>query len=266
MARRAAETGLCGRRPVGDAGLSQAKGVGVDLVDAEGSPGQAVTGGLSLSILGGTGPQGVGLGRRFAIAGHRVVLGSRSADRAAAAARALDLPAGSARVTGSDNATAAHVGDVVVVAVPYDGHRGLLASLANLLDGKIVIDCVNPLGFDRRGAFPLAVAAGSAAQEAAEVLPGARVVAAFHHVSAVLLSDPALAEVETDVLVAGDDRRATDVVIGLADSVPGMRGRYVGPLRLAAALEALTANLIAVNRRYRCHAGVRLSGVEAPHR
>lgn len=235
-------------------------------VDVPDLPARAAIGGLRVSILGGTGPQGLGLGRRFAMAGHRVVLGSRSSERAIEAARALHLPTGSAQVTGADNAAAAQDADVVVVAVPYDGHRDLLLSLAEVLDGKIVVDCVNPLGFDPQGARPLEVPAGSAAEEAAEALPAARVVAAFHHVSAVLLADPALAEVETDILVAGDDRVATDVVIGLADSVPGMQGRYAGPLRLAAALEALTANLIAVNRRYHCHAGVRLSGVGAVRR
>ena len=137
----------------------------------------------------------------------------------------------------------------------------LLKSLAGELAGKIVVDCVNPLGFDKQGAYQLEVPAGSAAQEAAAVLPGSRVVAAFHHVSAVLLEDESIPAVDTDVLVLGDDREATDTVGRLADIVPGMRGVYAGRLRNAGQVEALTANLISINRRYKAHAGLRVTDV-----
>ena len=213
---------------------------------------------LSIGVLGGTGPQGRGLGRRLAAAGHTVVLGSRDAGRAAEAA--APLAAAGLPVTGADNATAA-AADVVIVAVPYDGHAALLADLADTLTGRIVVDCVNPLGFDKQGAFPLAVPAGSAAQEAAAALPGARVVAAFHHVSAVLLEDPAVTTFDSDVLVLGDDREATDIVAALAARIPGMRGVYAGRLRNAGQVEALTANLISVNRRYTAHAGIRVTDI-----
>jgi NADPH-dependent F420 reductase len=209
-----------------------------------------------VSFLGGTGEQGRGLARRFALAGLDVVLGSRDAARAEAVAR--DLPG---RVTGADNATAAAAGDIVVVAVPWAGHRDLLASLARPLAGKIVVDCVNPLGFDAQGPFALDVPEGSAAEQAQSVLPGSRVVAAFHHVSAVLLLDPDVEKLDIDVLVLGDDRGATDVVQALAASVPGMRGVYSGRLRNARQVEALTANLIAINRRYKAHAGLRVTDV-----
>jgi hypothetical protein len=105
------------------------------------------------------------------------------------------------------------------------------------------------------------VAEGSAAEEAAAVLPDSRVVAAFHHVSAVLLEDESVPEVDTDVLVLGDDREATDAVARLADLVPGMRGIYAGRLRNAGQVEALTANLISINRRYKAHAGIRITDV-----
>ncbi len=209
-----------------------------------------------VAVLGGTGEQGRGLARRFALAGIRVVLGSRDAARAQAAADAL--PDG---VSGADNAGAAQAADVVVVAVPWDGHRELLASLADDLRGKVVVDCVNPLGFDKQGAYALAVEEGSAAEQARAVLPDSRVVAAFHHVSAVLLLDEAVEQVDTDVLVLGDDREATDLVQALASSVPGMRGVYGGRLRNAHQVEALTANLISVNRRYKAHAGLRVTDV-----
>ena len=211
---------------------------------------------LTIAVLGGTGAQGRGLARRFAQAGLTVVLGSRTVERAVAAAAAL---ADCGAVSGATNASAAAAGDIVVVAVPWDGHRELLESLAGALAGKVVVDCVNPLGFDKQGAYALPVEEGSAAQQAAAVLPDSRVVGAFHHVSAVLLEDPEVTAVDTDVLVLGDDREATDLVQALASVVPGMRGVYGGRLRNAHQVEAFTANLIAVNRRYRAHAGVRVT-------
>jgi NADPH-dependent F420 reductase len=211
---------------------------------------------LVVAVLGGTGEQGRGLARRFALSGLRVVLGSRSAERAAAAA--AELPG---EVTGLDNEGAARAGDVVVVAVPWEGHRELLAGLAGALEGKLVVDCVNPLGFDKQGAYALPVEEGSAAQQAAAVLPGSRVVAAFHHVSAVLLLDESVDDLDTDVLVLGDDRASTDLVQALVARIPGMRGVYAGRLRNAGQVEALTANLISVNRRYKAHAGIRVTDV-----
>ncbi len=212
--------------------------------------------GLVVGVLGGTGEQGRGLARRLAMAGQRVVLGSRAADRAEAAAAELGHG-----IAGADNITCAAQSDVVIVAVPYDGHRDLLVSLAGTLEGKVVVDCVNPLGFDKQGAFVLPVEEGSAAQQAASVLPGSSVVGAFHHVSAVLLLDESVGAVDTDVLVVGDDRAATDVVQALASRIEGMRGVYAGRLRNAGQVEGMTANLISVNRRYKVHAGLRVTDV-----
>jgi NADPH-dependent F420 reductase len=211
---------------------------------------------LVLAVLGGTGEQGRGLARRFAMAGHEVVIGSRAADRAQAAAEGLP-----GSVSGLANADAAAKGDVVIVAVPWEGHKELLQDLAPVLAGKIVIDCVNPLGFDKQGAYALPVEEGSAAQQAAAVLPESRVVGAFHHVSAVLLLDEAVEAMETDILVLGDDREATDTVQALVAQIPGFRGIFAGRLRNAHQVEALTANLISVNRRYKAHAGVRVTDV-----
>jgi 8-hydroxy-5-deazaflavin:NADPH oxidoreductase len=219
-----------------------------------------VLGGRSVAVLGGTGPQGRGLARRFATAGLRVVIGSRSAERAERTAAAV-AEAGGGTVTGAPNAAAAEAGDIVVVAVPWEGHGPLLEELSGQLAGKVVVDCVNPLGFDQRGAYALHVEEGSAAQQAAALLPESTVVAAFHHLSAVHLEDPDRAELDTDVLVLGDDREATDLVQALADVVPGLRGVYAGRLRNAHQVEALTANLISVNRRYRSHSGVRVTDI-----
>jgi NADPH-dependent F420 reductase len=217
---------------------------------------------LTLAFLGGTGDQGRGLARRFALAGHRVVLGSRQADRAASVAAELaETVTDPSLVSGADNESAAAAGDVVVVAVPWEGHETLVGALASALAGKIVIDCVNPMGFDDKGAFALTVAEGSAAQQAAALLPDSTVVAAFHHVSAMLLLDPDVTALETDVLVLGDEREATDLVQALVDRVAGMRGIYGGRLRNAGQVEALTANLVSINRRYKAHAGLRITDV-----
>jgi len=223
------------------------------------APIEAVPAGLDdsvIGILGGTGPQGRGLAKRFAESGLSVVVGSRSAERAEAVAAELGHG-----VRGADNADCARTADVVIVATPWDGHRDLLEALAKDLAGKVVVDCVNPLGFDERGPHALAVEEGSAAQQAAQLLPDATVVAAFHHLSAVSLLDDDVESVGADVLVLGDDRAATDLVQQLAERIAGCRGIYAGRLRNAHQVEALTANLIAINRRYKAHAGVKITDV-----
>lgn len=214
----------------------------------------------TIAVLGGTGPQGRGLARRFAQGGLQVVIGSRTAEKAQATAADLAEATGGT-VTGADNAGAAAQGDIVLVVVPWDGHGELVKSLATELAGKIVVDCVNPLGFDKQGAYALEVEEGSATQQAAALLPESRVVGAFHNVSAVLLEDPEVTDLGTDVLVLGDDREATDTVQALADVIPGVRGIYGGRIRNAHQVEALTANLISMNRRYKAHAGVRITDV-----
>jgi 8-hydroxy-5-deazaflavin:NADPH oxidoreductase len=211
---------------------------------------------LVIAILGGTGEQGRGLARRFALAGNPVIIGSRSHDRAHAVAGEIGPGA-----RGLANHDAAREADLVIVAVPWQGHGQLLAGLADELAGKIVVDCVNPLGFDERGAYPLPVAEGSAAEQAAALLPRSRVVAAFHHVSAVLLLDPQVKSIDLDVLVLGDDRDATDLVQALAARIPGVRGVYAGRLRNCHQVEALTANLVSINRRYKAHAGLRITDI-----
>lgn len=223
---------------------------------ASAEPGLRDVTGLVVGVLGGTGPQGRGLAYRLAKAGQRVVIGSRSAERAEAVAADLGLG-----VTGADNTVTAAQSDIVIVAVPWEGHGELLTSLRSELTGKIVVDCVNPLGFDKQGAYALKPEEGSAAQQAAALLPDSRVIAAFHHLSAVMLLDPEVAEIDIDVLVLGDDRAATDTVHALADRVPGMRGVFAGRLRNAHQVESLVANLISVNRRYKAHAGIRVTDV-----
>ncbi len=214
---------------------------------------------LSVGILGGTGDQGRGLARRLAMAGNRVIIGSRDAARAVAAAASVGSPP---LVTGAENGEAASAADLVIAAVPWEGHASLLGRLAGALQGKVVVDCVNPIGFDARGAYAIAVPEGSAAEQAAAVLGGSTVVGAFHHVSATLLLDPDVTDLNQDVLVLGDDRHATDLVQALAERMPGVRGVYAGRLRNCGQVEALTANLVSVNRRYKAHAGLRITDIE----
>jgi len=216
--------------------------------------------GLTVGILGGTGDQGRGLAYRFARAGQAVRIGSRSAERGAASAAALaELPGVVPGVlTGGDNGYACGA-DVVIIAVPWDGHADLVASLRTELAGKIVVDCVNPLGFDKHGPYRLPIADGSAAEQAAALLPESTVTAAFHHVSAVLLADPQVPRIELDVLVLAEDREAAGVVQALAGRIDGMRGVFAGRLRNAGQVEAFTANLIAINKRYKTHAGIRVT-------
>jgi NADPH-dependent F420 reductase len=217
----------------------------------------------TIAIIGGTGPQGRGLGYRFARAGHDIVLGSRDQTRAAEAADELGVRlAGAARtVTGATNAKAADTADMVLLAVPHAGHDDLDAELAPYPPEKVVISCVNPLGFAKRGPFGLDLGPTSAAEEAPRLVPEARVVGAFHHLSAVsLLGDADWLDHE-DVLVCGDDVDAKQAVIDLAATVTGRPGVDAGALRLARQLEPLTAVLISINKRYKVRAGIAIAGL-----
>lgn len=212
--------------------------------------------GLRIGIIGGTGRQGRGLGLRWARSGQSVILGSRDADRAGAVAAEVGEGA-----TGAANEPAAGDADIIVVTVPWSAHAATVEALEPHTRGKIVIDCVNPIGFDEHGPYALSVPEGSATQQAQQLLSQARVVGAFHHVPAQQLGDRSIERIDMDVLVVGDDRVAVDLVVELAAAIPGLRGISAGRLRNAHQVEALTANLIAINRRYRAHAGIRVTDV-----
>lgn len=212
---------------------------------------------LTIGLLGGTGPQGRGLALRMASAGHQVLLGSRSAERAASVVAELldgrDLP-----VRGVANAEAAAEAEVVFLVFPYEGQAAVLPGLADAIGDKLVVDVINPLGWDERGAFLLDVPEGSAAEQAQALLPRARVTSAFHHAPPRVLADLDVL-CDTDVLVAGDDPAARATVIALADQIPGCRGIDAGPLRLSRQLEGFTAVVVGINRSYKIHAGVRIT-------
>ena len=218
-----------------------------------------------IAVMGGTGPQGKGLGYRFAKHGHSVIIGSRAAEKAVPVAaevtERLAGVSGAGEVTGAANADACADADVVLLAVPYDGHDELVATLP--LAGKVVISCVNPLAFDKRGAHGQVIdgGEGSAAESAQRIAPDATVVGAFHNVSAVgLWSDEDY--LDEDVLVVGDVVEAKEVAMELAASVTGRVGIDAGKLRLARQLEPFTAVLISINRKYKVHSGVRISGLD----
>ena len=220
---------------------------------------------FKIAVLGGTGPQGKGLGYRFARHGHGVVVGSRAAEKAAAVAEEisarLEGVEGAGAVSGAANADACADADVVIVAVPWDGHDELVASMP--LAGKTVISCVNPLAFDKRGAYGLVIDAGegSAAERAQALAPEATVVGAFHNVSAVgLWGDQDYLDDE-DVLCIGDTDDGKAVAMELARAVTGREGISAGKLRLARQLEPLTAVLISINRKYKVHSGIRITGL-----
>jgi NADPH-dependent F420 reductase len=215
-----------------------------------------------ISFLGGTGPQGRGLALRLALAGHTVAIGSRDVAKAEAAVGKLAAKTDQALdVRAATNEEVADQAEVVVVTVPYAAQRATLTPLAAALAGKVVVSCVNAVAFDDAGPHPLPVPDGSAAQEVARLLPGARVVGAFQNVSAPLLlrvADP----VAGDVLLVGDDEAARERVAALVADIADLRPVHVGPLRLAGPIEEMTAVLLAVNKRYGAHAGLALTGLD----
>jgi 8-hydroxy-5-deazaflavin:NADPH oxidoreductase len=220
---------------------------------------------LTIAIIGGTGAQGRGLASRFVRAGHTVRIGSRDPERAAAIVDELRTTSALAELDpallrGGANAEVVAGADLVVLSTPYAAQASTLPPLADRLAGSVVVSCVNPLTFDDLGPTALDVPEGSAAEQAASLLPEARVVAAFHHLSAPTLLDVGPPHDES-VLVCGDDADAKAVALDLAATVAARGGVDAGPLRNARYLEALTVVLIDVNRRYRARSGIAVTGL-----
>ncbi len=228
----------------------------------------------SLAILGGTGPLGSGLAWRWARAGERVIIGSRDAQRAQVRAgeileriRAviplfkLEDPS---PVTGADNASAAAAADVIVLAVPFEGHASLLKRLNPAFKtNTVLIDATVPLASSvgGRATRTVGVWQGSAAQQAAELAPeGVAVAAAFQNLSAELLGGDG--PMDCDVIVCTDDPHAREVATELAEKIPGVRAINGGNLENARILEQITALLITLNIKHRVHsAGLRITGL-----
>ncbi len=217
--------------------------------------------GQTIALVGGTGPEGRGLATRFALAGHRVIIGSRQAVRGVTAADkvAAAVPQHRDTLEGMTNEQAVAAAELVVITVPYDGHRPTLEALAPALAGKIVVDAVVPMRFER-GPRPIDVEAGSATEEAAALLPDSRVVGAFHNLPTEVLLDPTAA-VDADVLVTGADGEAKETVCELAAQIESVRAVDAGPLRFSRFVEGLTVLLIGINGRYKAQTGARISGL-----
>jgi hypothetical protein len=220
----------------------------------------------SIAILGGTGALGTGLARRWAQAGHRVIIGSRSRDKAAEALADLqrvmaERGAEVAGVEAMENLEAARAAELVVLTVPFAHQQSTLAHVRPALEGKILVDVTVPLVPPKVGTVQLP-ASGSAGQAAQALLgEGVKVVSAFQNVAAHHLQEGH--GIDCDVLVTGNDREAREVVIALVADC-GMRGFHAGPIANAAAAEALTSVIININRAFKCHAGIRITGLDAP--
>jgi len=216
---------------------------------------------MVIGILGGTGREGSGLAVRWAAKGHDVIIGSRTLERAQAAAGELNrLLAGRGSVRGASNRDAAQAASVVVLSVPYAAQAATAEEVRNFLPGKILVDVTVPLappGVDR-AQLPRGESAAVALQR--RLGGGIRVVSAFQNVSATHLRDIGHA-IDCDVLVCSDDGAARETVVALARDA-GLRAWHAGPLANSVAAEALTSVLIAINKRYKIPAsGIRITGV-----
>ena len=219
---------------------------------------------MDIAVLGGTGAEGGGLALRFAHAGHRVVVGSRDAARAAGAAARIEEKlggrSGQPAVSGAGNEDAARRAELVVLTVPYAAQRATAHAAAGALAGKILVDATVPLTPPRVARVQLPEGGSAVARLQAELGESVRVVSAFQNVSAHLLSELDR-DVDCDVLVCGDDADARETVVRLAASI-GLRAWHAGPLANSAVAEGLTSVLISINRRYKARsAGIRIAGV-----
>lgn len=216
-----------------------------------------------LAILGGTGDLGTGLARRWAQAGYEVIIGSRTLEKAQAAVadlREVMAERGVSEVTvqAMSNADAAAAAEIVTLTVPFSHQVSTLESVRDALQGKILIDVTVPLVPPRVARVQLPPE-GSAGQIAQELLgEEVAVVSAFQNVAAAHLQEGK--GVECDVLVSGNKKDARQQVIKLVEAA-GMRGFHAGMINNAAAAEALTSVLIAINKQYGCHAGIKISGL-----
>ncbi len=216
----------------------------------------------AVAVVGGTGPMGRGLAARWAAAGVRVWLGSRSLVRAEDCAAELmaTLPPGSAPIVGMGNQQAVDAADLVVMAVPYAALGSQLAELTGLDGSKVLVSTAVPMEFEDGMPTAIHPPEGSAAQRVQAACPGARVVGALHTVAAgqlLRLQRP----LDEDVLICGDDRPACDQVAALVAEIPGLRPVLAGGLASAAACEGITPLLLTLNRIHRARTGVRITGI-----
>ncbi|MXV80676.1 MAG: NADPH-dependent F420 reductase [Chloroflexi bacterium] len=219
----------------------------------------------TIGFIGGTGPEGLGLAMRLAMAGERILIGSRRIERAEDAAQtvrdAVTEAGGSPDAGGGVNRDVVEQSDVVIIVVPFDGHEATLNDLRDSFGDKLVIDAAVPLTMENRVPGISEVPQGSATEQAQALLPDARVVGAFHNLSArklQKLSDP----MEGDVLITADDADAKQQVVDLVGKMPDLRPIDAGPLSMSKFVEDLTALIIGMNMRYKTQAAVRMVGID----
>jgi hypothetical protein len=213
-----------------------------------------------IGIIGGTGPEGLGLAMRFAKAGDRVFIGSRSLERAEGAARKVKEAWPEAKVQGLVNAEAVEQAEMVFLTVPWDAHRSTLESLAEAIGDRILVDVVVPMLFDRGQPKAILVEEGSAAQQARAVARQAKVVSAFHHLDGTELQKIER-PMQGDVLVCGDHKGAKKKVMGVVEHIEYVRALDAGGLSNSRYVEEWTVLLLHLNGIYKAHAGVRIVGV-----
>ena len=218
----------------------------------------------AVSIIGASGALGFGLAVRWGRAGVPVVIGSRDPDRAREAARRAQQAVPDGSFSGAANAEAAAESEIVVLTVPFRSQSETLTNLKTVLRaGQLLVDTTVPLAaaVSGRATRLLGVWQGSAAEQAAEMVPdGVRVVSGLHTVSAALLTDLDYALGE-DVLVCGDRKADRQVLVDVVDLIDGLRGVHAGSLEMARIAEALTPLLISINVRHKAHAGIRITGI-----
>jgi 8-hydroxy-5-deazaflavin:NADPH oxidoreductase len=217
-----------------------------------------------IAVIGGTGPAGMGLALRWARAGETIIIGSRNEERAQQTAAAIQRRAGpEANVSGMENSVACAAADILMLTVPFEGQATLLKQLKPAMTaGSILIDATVPLAASvgGRASRTLGVWQGSAAQQAAELVPKeVSVVAAFHNISAEMLNGDA--PLDCDVIVCSNDADASQLTRELAAKIPGVRPIDGGPLQNARIVEQITALLIGMNIRHKGHAGIRITGL-----
>lgn len=213
----------------------------------------------TLAIVGGTGTLGSGLARRLAAAGYAVILGSRSADKAAEAARALPAAAGGPAPQGMSNADAAKAAEVVIITVPWETQAKILDEIAPHVTAKLVVDTTVPLVPPRVARVQLPPEHSAALTAQKRLGASVRMVSAFHNVAGHKLQTDE--PIDCDVLIFGDDPKDRAIVADLAKAA-GLRGIHAGPLANSVAAEALTSVLIGINRNYKVDgAGIRITGI-----
>jgi NADPH-dependent F420 reductase len=215
---------------------------------------------MKIAFIGGTGEEGMGLAYRFALAGHRCIIGSRGIEKAQAAVDELCEKDAALPVEGATNGDAAGAAEIVMVTTPYSAQAATLPPLADAVAGKIVVSTVVPMVFSGGRASLERVPEGSAAEQQQALLPRSIIVGAFQNLGARKLLRGG--KMDADVIVCADDAGAKQQIMRLAAEIEGVRGVDGGPLANSSLVEGITVLLVAVNRAYKINAGIRIAGLK----